>query len=186
MNSDQEAIYSELLVLRFRRGDPRAFEDLIRRWEQPLFYYIRRLVEREEDAWDLLQETWICVLRSLKGLREPRALPAWLYHTARNHAMTHLKRRCLYRNVFQDPPYDLEEMAGEVSDEFEDAERVHHALGLISLPHREVLTLHFLQDLSLEEIAGVLEIPQGTIKSRLYHAKKALRKVLEREDRQHG
>jgi RNA polymerase sigma-70 factor (ECF subfamily) len=182
LNPEQEAIYSELLVLRHRRGDPKAFEDLIRHWEKRLFYYIRRLVDQEPDAWDILQETWLCALRRIKEVREPRALAAWLYRIARNHSMDHLRREYSDRALFQEPPCDLEEMAAEPADEFEDAERVHHALRLISLAHREVLTLHFLQDLSLEEIAEVIEVPEGTVKSRLHHAKKALRRVLERED----
>jgi len=61
------------------------------------------------------------------------------------------------------------------------AEAVHRALDELSLAHREALTLHFLQDLSLEQIANVLEVPIGTVKSRLHHAKRELRKVLERE-----
>jgi RNA polymerase sigma-70 factor (ECF subfamily) len=64
----------------------------------------------------------------------------------------------------------------------EDADRVHYALGQISLPHREVLTLYFLQDLTIEEIANVLDVPAGTVKSRLYYARLALRSALEKED----
>ena len=64
----------------------------------------------------------------------------------------------------------------------EDAEQVHYGLGRISLPHREILTLFFLQDLSLEEIADVLGIPFGTVKSRLHYARRALKAVLEKEE----
>ena len=65
---------------------------------------------------------------------------------------------------------------------FDDAEQVHYGLGRISLPHRDVLTLFFLQELSVEEIAQVLEVAAGTVKSRLYYAKKALKAVLEEEE----
>ena len=75
---------------------------------------------------------------------------------------------------------NVEDDAGSFS--FEDAEQIHHALGRISLTQREVLTLFFLQDLSIEEIAQVVAIPAGTVKSRLYHAKRALKAVLKKEN----
>ena len=65
---------------------------------------------------------------------------------------------------------------------FEDAEQVHGALSRVSLAHREVLTLHFIDDLTLEQMAEVLAVPLGTVKSRLCYAKRALRAILEREE----
>ena len=64
---------------------------------------------------------------------------------------------------------------------FDNVEQVHYGLGKISMTHRDILTLFFLQDLSLEEIAQILQIPRGTVKSRLYYAKQALKNVLEKE-----
>lgn len=63
--------------------------------------------------------------------------------------------------------------------EFEDAEHIHRGLLKLSLPHREVLTLYFLEDLSVEEVAVILGVPAGTVKSRLHYARLALRKVIE-------
>ena len=65
---------------------------------------------------------------------------------------------------------------------FDDAEQVHYGLDRLSLPHREVLTLFFLQDLSLEEVATVLDIPVGTVKSRLYYAKRSMKKVMDEKE----
>lgn len=78
---------------------------------------------------------------------------------------------------------NLEEVAGDETVPFEDAERVHRALGRISLSHREVLTLFFLEDFSHEQMAEVLDIPLGTVKSRLSYAKRALRSVLQQGER---
>ena len=71
------------------------------------------------------------------------------------------------------------------SQTFENAEQVHYGLDRISLPHREILTLFFLQDLTIEDIAVVLEIPAGTVKSRLYYAKRSLKAVLEKENQKY-
>ena len=182
MSTEKELIYYELLVLRCRRRDEGALEELIRHWEKRLLYYIRRLVSDEEDAWDVLQETWVKAVRQIGSLREPRSLPMWLYRIARNTAMTRLRGRYADHAVFDDSQ-DAADVNGDTdSFTFEDAEQVHYGLSRISLPHREVLTLFFLEDLSIDEIAEVLEVAPGTVKSRLHFAKKALRAVIEQEE----
>jgi RNA polymerase sigma-70 factor (ECF subfamily) len=180
-STERERIYYEILVLRCRRVDRGAFDELVGLWERRLFYYIRRLVGREEDAWDVLQETWLHAMRGIGRLREPRSLPKWLYCIARNAAMSRLRRRYADEARLAEP-----EMLGDLdapveSFTLEDAEMVHAALERLTLPHRDVLTLHFLQDLSIEEIAEVLGVPSGTVKSRLHYAKRALRATLEQE-----
>jgi len=181
LRSEKEAIYWELLALRCKRREDGALEELIRNWEQRLFYYVRRLAENEEDAWDILQETWLKVLRGIGSLREPRSLPTWLYRIARNTAVSRLRANRLHHDLLDGNRNLLCNDTEEEPFRFEDAQRVHHGLSRISLPHREVLTLHFLEDLSVEEIADVVGVPQGTVKSRLHYAKRALRTVLEKE-----
>lgn len=180
--TDKEAIYYELLVLRCRQGQKNAFEELRRTWEKRLFYYIRRLVDDEHDAWQILQETWVKVLRSIHKLREPRKLPAWIYITARNTAITHIRHEYARKYLLENNEITSEEISPDPLLRIDDAEQVHYGLGRLSLPHREVLTLFFLQDLSLEEVATVLDIPVGTVKSRLYYAKKSLKTVLHEKE----
>lgn len=179
MKTQKEIIYNEILVIRCKRGDKKAFEELISTWERRIFYYIRRLVSDEQDAWDLLQETWMKVLRGIGKLRDPQRLSVWLYRIARNTVVSHLRHE-IHREKLTDDT-DYHEISGVNNDiqTFEDAEIVHRGLDMISLAHREVLTLHFLEDMMVEEIAEVLEMPSGTVKSRLYYAKHALKKVLE-------
>ena len=181
MSTETELIYSELLVLRCRRGDQAAMEELIRRWERRLFYYIRRLVDDEEDAWDVLQDTWVKVIRGIGSLREANSFPAWLYRIARNTAMSRLRRRYADLAFLEAVEPHQDPGTNSMDFSFEDAERVHSALGKLPVPQREVLTLQFLEDLSIEEIAEVVGAAPGTIKSRLHFAKRALRKVLEED-----
>jgi RNA polymerase sigma-70 factor (ECF subfamily) len=180
---DKQAILQELLVLRCKRGEREAFDELVRQWEGRLLYYVRRLVATEEDAWDVMQETWLRVCKGIRSLQSPERLPTWLYRVARCAAMTHWRGH--YRTHARlEESGDLEEVAApEEADHFEDAEQVHRALGRISLAHREVLTLFFLEDLSQEQMAEVLDIPLGTVKSRLSYARRALRSVLQQEER---
>ena len=185
MPRDKDAVARELLALRCRRGDRAALEDLIRTWEPRLLYFLRRLVSNEADAWDVLQETWVRVLNGIGSLSDPKSLTPWLYRVARNTALSHVRSR--------EPPHeslrDYPDVCADEPDggplELEDAEQVHRGLVSLSLPHREVLTLFFLENLSVEEIAAALEIPPGTVKSRLHYARRSLHKVIAGEASRH-
>jgi RNA polymerase sigma-70 factor (ECF subfamily) len=164
-------------VVRYQRGDRGAFEGILRLWEPSLFYYLRRLAPSEADAWELLQETWLKLFRSLGSLRDPQALPAFLYTTARNTALSRLRKRELQdSDSYTDEAHD--EAAGNGISAFDNAEEVHHALDQLPLLQREALTLYFLEDLSLDEMAQALDVPVGTVKSRLHYAKLAMHKIL--------
>lgn len=181
MITRKEQVYYELLILRCRRQDRSAQEELIACWEQRLFYYVRRLLDNEEDAWDALQETWLSVLKSVGSVREPATLPAWLYRIARNKAMDRLRKKCAERELFVDDESVSELGAADETIDLQNAQVVHEALDKLRVPHREVLTLFFLEDLSISEMADVLQASSGTVKSRLHHAKRALRAILEEE-----
>ncbi len=179
MPRDKQTILQELLVLRCKRGDSRAFDELFRLWEERLFYYIRRLVANEADAWDVLQQTWIKVFKGIKTLDAPDRLPIWLYQVARYTALSHWRGHYRHQSRLEEIRDLTEIAAAHDVDRFDDVEQVHLGLSRISLAHREVLTLHFLEDFSLDQMAEILEIPPGTAKSRLFYAKRALRAVLE-------
>ena len=175
MLPDRQLLESALLVVRYQRGDVGAFEGIVKMWEPSLFYYLRRFAPSEADAWELLQETWLKLFRSLGTLRDPQALPAFLYTMARNAALSRLRKREL-----QDSETDASEVHDESNDTatFDNAEQVHHALDQLPLLQREALTLYFLEDLSLDEMATLLGVPLGTVKSRLHYAKLAIRNIL--------
>jgi RNA polymerase sigma factor (sigma-70 family) len=174
---DKQLLETALLVVRWQRGDRSAFEGIVKLWEQPLFYYLRRLAASETDAWELLQDTWLKILRSLGSLRDSHTFPAFLYTTARNNAISRLRRRGIEETANDTDSLHDESAADDVAI-FDNAEQVHHALDQLPLPQREALTLFFLQDLSLEEIAHLLDVPLGNVKSRLHYAKLAIRKIL--------
>jgi RNA polymerase sigma-70 factor (ECF subfamily) len=180
---DTQLLESALLVVRWQRGDRDAFAGLVKLWERSLFYYLRRLAATEADAWELLQETWLKTLKSLHTLRDPRALPSFLYTIARNAALSRLRGRGFENEAY--PENIPDHRNDDVGASVENVEQVHHALAQLSLPQREVLTLYFLQDLSLEQMAEVLDVPLGTVKSRIHYAKLALRNILSPGD-DHG
>jgi|SRR5579862_2769726 len=176
-------LYQELLAIRAKRGEKEAFEEIVRTFERPLFYYVRRLVESDEDAWDVLQETWVKAFRGLGSLRQTKRFRIWLYTIAHRTVMSH------YRAAFRSHAVLDEAFGSEAAVEAdappnpEEAERVHLALAQLDPDFRAVLTLRFLEQLSVEETAEIIGVPSGTVKSRLFHAKRALKKALTREER---
>lgn len=181
MSLNKRVIQDELLIVRCQQGDRQALEDLVRLYEKRLLYYIRRLVDNEQDAWNILQETWLKVLRAIDRLKEPKLLTVWLYHIARNTIMDY--RRGKYADMLR---FQQDDLMPDIPDDtasmsLENAQLVHHALGQLSPPHREVLTLHFLEELPLEAIAAIINTSVGTVKSRLFYAKQNLKKQIEKE-----
>ena len=177
-----DEIRDALLVSRCQRRDQAAWEELVERWNGRLLYYLRRILDDEQEAWNTLQEVWLKALRNIRSLRDKRRLAPWLYSIAHNTAMSHYRRR--YARTEREDVVDVEEMSTDASLDdvrFDNAELVHFGLGRIGIVGREVLTLYFLEDLSTGEIAEVLGIPVGTVKSRLYKARHDLRRVLETE-----
>lgn len=184
MAQDKHLIESELLVVRWKRGDRAAFDGIVSLWERSLFYYLRRLGASEADTWELLQETWLNVLKSLRSLRDPAAFPAFLYRTARNAAITRLRRPEFFELTDGAKQICDEKGADPIAD-FHDAEQIHQALEQLPLLQREALTLFFLRELSIDDMAVLLGVPVGTVKSRLHYAKQAMREILCRGDH-HG
>lgn len=176
-------IYDELLVVRCQRKDVAAWDELVRRYHDRLYYFIHRLIGDDDQAALLLQDVWLRVLRNLATLKQSERLAAWLYTIARRVVVTHYRNEYLNTRVpFNEESLQIREDAGrEDKLPFENAELVHFGLQRIGWIEREVLTLHFLQDLSIDEIAQVLEVPPGTVKSRLFRARRELRDVLQHE-----
>lgn len=160
---------------------------MVKTWERRLFYYIRRLGASEQDAWDILQETWLQVTRSLRTLSDPACLPVWLYRVARNTAVSHLRiastRDALTVPLDDQSASETHEPEWDISASAED---VHQALDQIGVVFREVLTLHYLESFSVPEIADILQIPEGTVKSRVFHAKRQMKARLTEREAQHG
>ena len=179
-------IYDELLVTRCKGRDVAAWDELVRRWNGRLLYYLRRLIDQESDATSALQDVWLQALRGIHSLRQGSRLAPWLYTIARRMAMNHYRRD--YARHEETSHESIEPQTDEADDEnlrFENAELIHFGLAQLGVPEREVLTLFFLEDLTIGEIAEVIGIPSGTVKSRLFKARRDLRVVLEREARRH-
>jgi RNA polymerase sigma-70 factor (ECF subfamily) len=177
-------IEDERLALRCRLGEPAAFAELVATMERPLLYFARAIVRDDEAALDVLQAVWVTAFRGLRRLDEPSALRSWLYRVTRGHAVDHVRRDAARSSAERSLAEEIEAVvspADEPRFDAEDAAALHRALDTLDVRHREVLVLHFLEDLSVDEVAAVVGCPAGTVKSRIYHAKRALKEALTRQ-----
>ena len=176
MESESRTRYA-WMALRCQAGEPGAFEDLLAVMERPLLYYAMTLTGNADSALDVLQDVWLKVFRGIRKLNDPGALRPWLYSIVHGIAVDRIRKNSR-REAAEQSQYEEFVEAEEPSFANEDAAAIHQALSEISLPHREVLVLHFLEDLSMAEIATVVGCSEGTVKSRIHYAKRAMKEVL--------
>ena len=147
--------------------------------ERPLLYYATKLLRDQERALEALQDVWIRVFRSIRRLKDPGSLRPWLYRVTYGIVIDRIRHDSFRERAEQFHSERFSETA-EPSFEIEDATAIHRALDQIDLRYREVLLLHFIEDFSVAEIAAVIGCPEGTVKSRIHYAKKAMKEILSR------
>ena len=178
----RERILDELLVLRSQDGDVAAFETLARRWQPRLLRLARRLTQSPE-AGEIVQEAWLAIVRGLPRLTDPARFGTWAFrivaHKSTDWIRLRQKSRTLAEKVQREPqPGGLPTTEEEVSRS-EDINRLRKALPLLSNGHRRVLEMFYLRATSVQNISEKLGVSPGTVKSRLFHARRILRAELE-------
>ncbi len=171
-----------VLVVLAQTRDLAAFQELVIRYQGRLTYYVRRLVGCTHESEDVLQEVWLVVYRRLSTLKSPQAFRVWLFKIAHDLAVNHLRRSARLPKPLS-PEIEQSEILDTWNefDAMRDVELVHQTLDSLSHEHREVLTLRFLEQMELSEIAEVVSCSIGTVKSRLHYAKMALRQKIQGE-----
>jgi len=178
VNECKDRVQFEWLALRCQTGDPGAFADLIAVMERPLIYYATSLTGNQDAALDVLQDVWLKVVRGIRRLKDPGALRPWLYAVTHGVAVDRIRRN-YRRDKAEQAQLDDAFNIDEPSFIEEDATAIRDGLSRLGVKHREVLVLHFLQDLSILEIAKVVGCSEGTVKSRIHYAKRQLKQILE-------
>ena len=150
-------------------------------YEERLLYFIRKILGEYDGALDVLQAVWVIAYRKLRTLQSLSAHRVWLYRIAHDQAVSELRRRSRQPVLIDDPEAVESAEAASGSDEssFDNAELVNLALKGLSVDHRRVLTIRFLEDMKIDEIAAVIGCSTGTIKSRLHYARIALKRRIE-------
>ncbi len=176
--SSIDKLIDEVLLLRCQIGDRDAFAELIERYQKPLRYFISRLLDDAQMTEDIFQDTWLTIIRRIQSLRHVDAFPTWLYRIARNKVYQHLRKKRGLSKL--DENIAVENDTESVAFSAEDAAKIHRGLEKLRPEHKEVLMLRFLEQMSYEQIAQVVNCSLGTIKSRIHYAKLALKREMER------
>jgi len=170
-------------VRRLQRGETEAFEMLVRRHEKTIFNLVYRMLGDYDEAAEVSQEVFLSAYRAIGQFRGDANFSTWLYRISLNHTSTRRKTliRRPQRNVAiedTEPVRDLQPGPAETMEKKEIRERVQRALNSLEPDDATVILLRDLQDIPYEEVARLLEIPVGTVKSRLHRARQALKSQL--------
>ena len=162
---------------RARAGDVAAFGALVRRHQERVFRFLHRMLDAREEAMELSQDVFVKAWQALPGWRPEARFSTWLLQIARNAALDQLRRRRVVQFAPLDDGMDVADTAPGPEARYASRQRqalLENALQQIAAEHREILLLREIEDLSYAELAAVLGIAEGTVKSRLARARAAL------------
>jgi len=186
MNEDIELVQSAL------KGEKKAFEMIIQKYQSPLANYIGRMVKQNELALDITQEVFIKAYSSLHSFRQEYKFKTWLFKIASNTVIDYWRKKKI--DAFSiDQPYDLDgdsvpfqipsknPSVDKIVELHEVRERIEEVLDKLPVNLKELFVWRHINDLSYEEMAEIKGIPVGTIKNRVFQAKEMLRKYMEKD-----
>lgn len=179
--SAEDARGTAWLVLRAQAGDRAAVEALLAHADGLLRPYAKLMLRDADAAEDVLQDVLLAIYRKLGTLREPRAFGAWARRIASREIFRALRGRRAHDQLHDELPPDLPAGADPPAPPDGLLQRLPELLQRVSPASRAVLALHYIDDLSLDETAAVLDLPMGTVKSRLAYGLATLRRVLGEE-----
>ncbi|MDZ7374052.1 MAG: sigma-70 family RNA polymerase sigma factor [candidate division KSB1 bacterium] len=177
----------EELIERFQKGDREAFEQIVERYKDQLLNFAYRFLGSRQEAEDVVQDTFLRVYRNRKAYRRVARFSTWIYTIAGNLAKTELrkrKRRKLFSISdlgFEEKDYEISDLTYNPEDDVEGTlkeEIIQKEIERLPPKFREVIILRDVQGLSYEEIALILRIPIGTVKSRVNRARLRLQRRL--------
>ncbi|MEE8441235.1 MAG: RNA polymerase sigma factor [Spirochaetia bacterium] len=181
-NSD-EALERSLIV-RAKAGERDAFSVLIRHNIRRVYRAAYAVMRNRDDADDIAQETFVRAYQSISRFDETRPLFPWLYRIARNLCLNRIERVTERETELPEFDYLPDAAAGpeESAIAAEERTRVRNAVGRLPDQHRQIIQLSHFQECSYREIADILDVPIGTVMSRLHNARRKLRELLETDE----
>lgn len=179
------------IIQKCKKGSREAFNVLFSRYQSQVINIAYSMLSDREDAYDAAQEVFVKVYKSIGSFNEQSSFATWLYRITANTCSDFLRKRQRSGNVVsisgyteENKEFDIEDENASVETGLELSERqaaVRQAISELKEEHRLIITMCDLQDMSYDQIAEVLKIPPGTVKSRINRARGALRKILEKK-----
>lgn len=174
MADPAERAVTGMLVLMAQQGDRAALERLAARWRPRHYAHARRLLGRAEGAADAVQDAWTGIIRGLARLREPEQFPSWSYAIVTRRCQDGMRRKG------REPPSVSDiDVPDATTVGREQALDLRRAMAALPPDQRAGIALFYIDGFSVVEIAEALGIPAGTVKTRLFHARRSMRRQLE-------
>ena len=170
MQDQRSQVEDELLVIDAQAGDRSAMETLVRRWQRRLWSHALRLTGDREAAWDVTQQAWLGIVKGLPKLHDPARFRAWAYRITTYKAADWIREKTSLPRV---PLPDVQDH----KQRSERATTVDELLRLMDPAKRATLCLYYFENLSVAEMSVALDIPAGTVKSRLHAARSELKQL---------
>jgi RNA polymerase sigma-70 factor (ECF subfamily) len=171
------------LARRYLVGEEWAFEALVDRYMKPLFNFAYRYLGDQDEAADIVQETFVRLYRNLTKLDLQQPLKPWLYRTARNLCLNRIPQRLRHQSMEGDTILQMPDGAAGPDDQIDlhDLQAsVQEAVRRLPPMYRDVVTLYYFAELSVQEVAAILGLPEATVKTRLFRARERLKRWLSR------
>jgi RNA polymerase sigma-70 factor (ECF subfamily) len=166
------------LVRECLSGNPRAFEALVRKYEKPIYNVALRILRDPDDAMDIAQTVFVKAYEKLESFDEKREFFSWIYRIAINESIN-ASKKARRQDEYESgvtaalPPSQEEQRNAEIL-----SEEIERAIEVLTLDYRMVIVLRHFHDFSYQEIAEILDIPEKTVKSRLFTARQQLKDIL--------
>lgn len=173
------------IIKAIRRQPEQGFRQLLQRYQQPVYWYVRRMVVAHADAQDVMQETFIRVFRSFGQYDESQPLNAWLYRIATNEALRLLgKRKGMTELSLDDTSADLFDLKADEYVDYGNVEVVQLQKAILSLPAKQqvAFNLRYYDELSYEAIAQITDSTEANVKANYHHAKEKIVNYLKTND----
>lgn len=183
MNRDSRQVLTEWLVLAAQNGSEAAFTDLHGLWQSDLRRMALVRVEKPEAADEVLTDVWLAIARGLGRLDDPACFPRWAFRIVERRSADWIRQRSLARRRELATAAEADSLApaSPTADTPDDVHQLRAAIARLPANQRELLQLYYDLERSVGEIAEVLAIPPGTVKSRLFSVRENLRQMLERK-----
>lgn len=177
----------EQLVVIVRSENQEFYAEIIKRYQNKIFYYINRLINNKEEAEDLTQEVFIKVFRNLNGFDQTRKFSSWIYRIAHNESVNYLKKKSYFKILSIEQNEFLKNTMASTENLFEKiiknetSEKIKELLSKLSFSYREVLVLRYFEERTYEEISDILRKPTNTVGTMINRAKAQLEKLMKDE-----
>ena len=181
MKRSSEQIFDELLVLRCQEGDQEAVGLLWKRWQPRVLRWSFDFLHDQEQAYEVAQESWLSIFDGITKLKDPALFRFWAYRIVQRRSADQIRRLQKERKLGEDLEKETEPVRQqdfELKSAPDEVALMLQAIKELPAQHQQILKLHYLEKHSVKVIALLIELPEGTVKSRLFYARKYLKEKL--------